>query len=285
MILDELRDAIKNKDVNKIRILERWNYLPEIIYHDGLEAGRFLLTTVDLKKVSYHYFLRHIFTNNTYGVDAISDAIRLLSEVYTINTIDIDSEVYHELMKHQGESLKFIETCTELNIKFRHLYCLYSSAHNENYDNFKYLTENYEFDEDTFEEFTKTLLSGGGRGYIDPEITQLINSLITKFNVDVNLSGLDNDFDYAIHQCLFGYPYAAKYFLTSQFDSSLLEDSDFWEEFCDLIDGYIKHYPIAFQQIKASGITFDDSIMLSALKSAGYDELINAYVNEPNGNN
>lgn len=278
MNLDEIREYIRNES------LYYWSYLPDIIYYDGLEAGRALLNKVDLKKVSYHDFFSDIFTVHAYGLGVTSDAIRLLSEVYTINTIDIDTEIYHELMKHQGESLKFIETCTELNIEFEHLDCLYSSAHNENYDNFKYLTENYEFDEDTFEEFTKTLLSGGGRGYIDPEITQLINSLITKFNVDVNLSGLGNDFDYAIHQCLFGYPYAAKYFFTSQFDSSLLEDSDFWEEFCDLIDGYIKHYPIAFQQIKASGITFDDSIMLSALKSAGYDELINAYVNEPNGN-
>ncbi|MGR6837678.1 hypothetical protein ACU5DF_00670 [Aliivibrio wodanis] len=112
----------------------------------------------------------------------------------------------------------------------------------------------------------------------------MIKQLITEFNVNVNTNDAGGSYNYAVLNCLYYYPNAIKYFLTHNFNGSILEDNDFWTKFCNrLRKSKIKHHIIAFQQIKASGITFDDSIMLSALKSEGLDELINAYVNEPNG--
>ncbi|MGR6837672.1 hypothetical protein ACU5DF_00635 [Aliivibrio wodanis] len=269
--------------------------LKDIIINDGLEAGRKYLNSINLKEVCPYDILED-YLDDDYSY--LEEVLTLICEFYGSDSIEFpdECELTYQLMQHPGPSFDLICACTELGIKFNHLeYFILSATHN--YDkHFDYLIQHFEFTNEDYNDFFETLLSFGKNYFsefndIDKQyeiykhISTMIKQLITEFNVNVNTNNSKGVFNYAVLNCLYFYPNAIQYFFTENFDSSILEDEDFWATLCRkcIRKNIIKHYIIAFQQIKASGITFDDSIMLSALKSEGLDELINAYVNEPNG--
>ncbi|MGR6837683.1 hypothetical protein ACU5DF_00695 [Aliivibrio wodanis] len=269
--------------------------LKDIIINDGLEAGRKFLNSINLKEVCPYGILED-YLDDDYSY--LEEVLTLICEFYGSDSIEFPDEyelAYH-LMQYPGQSFDLICACTELGIKFNHLdYFRLSATHNYD-EHFNYLIQHFKFSNKDYNNFFKTLL-GFGEHYlcefndIDKQykeyehISTMIKRLIMEFNVNVNTNDAGGQFNYAVLNCLYFYPNALQYFFTEHFDGSILEENDFWTTFCStyIEKNIIKHYIIAFQQIKASGITFDDSIMLSALKSAGLDELINAYVNEPNG--
>ena len=281
--LAKIREAIENENIVKVNELEAWYYLPEIIYYDGLDLGRALFEMVDLNKLDVGFFLNNAFNDRALSIGVSSDIIQLLCEFYgSDNIVIFGDEIYYNLMQYPDESLKVIKTCTELDVKFDYLECFYSSGRYIYDEHFYYLTKCFEFENEDYVEFFENLLISSATDrpeYTYTNVATLIKQLITTFDVDVNLNGLGDDFDYAAHQCLFCYPYAIKYFFTKQFDVSIIEDEEFWKEFCDVIEDNVQYYPIAFQQIKESGVKFNDTIMIDALKLAGHDLLIHAYLN------
>ncbi|MGR6837675.1 hypothetical protein ACU5DF_00650 [Aliivibrio wodanis] len=259
-----------------------------VLYLGGKERAKLFLKYIPLgKNESPNELLVNAINLHLSNPPVITDLIELLSDQFGSKGIMLtDSEAIFYMIQDPDNSLDILKKLIEYNIKFDFRECFTSGAYYCYKKHYYYLSNNVTLTKADFSEYFELLISNPKNQSMEGNyiyVSEIIEDLINNHNVDVNMGDLGMDFDYAVHQCLYYYPFSVKYFLTKNFDISLLEDPDFWKEFCDGLGRKVQYYPIAFQQIKASGITFDDSIMLSALKSEGLDELINAYVNEPNG--
>ena len=288
--LTELKNAIDNNDVKKINNICFNISTSDVIRTFGVETARIFYQYAmnnDKRfenKNGINATLESLISKNPGEYQIVIDYIKIIREFHA----DIEIKIYDEeiigYMMQFNEAIEIIKACLDYNVEIDFGDCLVLSASIRNVELFHFMVDNIEIDESWFEPFLLWWL-GGEAQYdnrypkLKEEYTNVIARVINEFNLDVNLKN-GNTYEYLVHECLYSHPFAVHLFFTDKFDSSLLEDEEFWDEFSEMLDvDDDKYYLIAFQDIKASGMKFDDSIMLDALKSAGHDALIQAYLN------
>lgn len=286
----ELKNAIDNNDAKEINKLCIDIETSEVIDHFGIEAARF--------------FYKHAMHNkerieNKYGINptlqlliseyqgeyqVVIDYIKIIREFHPVAEIKIYNEEVIRCMMKFNQAIEIIKACIDYNVQININNCFVLSAHIQNADLFHFIVDNFDIDKGIFELFLLYWFEGEyqyDNSYPELKISyaNVIDRLINEFDFDVNLKD-GTQFKYLVHECFYSHPFAVHLFFTDKFDSRLLEDEEFWEEFSEMLEADdVQYYLIAFQDIKASGIKFNDSIMLEALKSAGHDALIQAYLN------
>ena len=104
----------------------------------------------------------------------------------------------------------------------------------------------------------------------------LIKRFLCDFDCDVNYDRCPGDFEYIVQQCLYHTPKSVQYFLTEQLDVSIINNEEFWSEFCAYIEEQ-EQYKDALIHLKQSGLAIDESLMLDAFNEADLTELVDAY--------
>lgn len=110
-------------------------------------------------------------------------------------------------------------------------------------------------------------------GYDNPEQKKLILYFLNDLNISVNTK-LDSQWGWAYLDCFRNAPNSAKYFYTEEFDSLILNSTEFWKNFLHSVESseeFKSCFSLACRDLKLSGIDLTDQLKI--LEDLGYKKL------------
>ncbi|ERB66785.1 hypothetical protein G3U99_20550 [Vibrio coralliilyticus OCN008] len=216
-------------DVCEILIsLDKFDKIKE--FHDKHYNGE-----EELKYSIFYAVVRFVIENNPNRsvIDALEFLIQENNE-YEYE-YELDDEEFTYFMCKFSENIKTLELFHKLDVKnIDWGKTLFDACNFLQIEMFDFIIDNFNINDDDIINACLGVIESPlvEYGIYNEDQNEIISMFINKIHIDVN-SKSESEWGYLILDCLIYAPYASKYFYTKDFDSSILSNEEFWEEFIE----------------------------------------------------